>query len=85
MPIKRRQPKSHTLQVTWETLTPNERAWLLGEPLDHEPFGEQWGFDPARGEEARDVWRPGRPTGAELLAMFGDDEDEQPGDDGSGG
>jgi hypothetical protein len=40
-----------------------------------------WGFD--RGEEARDVWRPGRPTGAELLALFGeDDEDEQPGDDG---
>jgi hypothetical protein len=68
MPVKRRAAKAHIPQPpTWDTLTPGERAFVLGKPLPAEPYGEQWGFGDAA---ARDLWRPGRPTARELIELF---------------
>jgi hypothetical protein len=69
MPIKRRATKGRAPQsLTWKTLTDGERAWLLGEPLSHEPYGEMWGF--TDDQDKVDMWRTGRPTASDLLKRF---------------
>jgi hypothetical protein len=72
MPVKRRAVKPHIPQpvASWDDLTDVERAWVLGDPLPHEPYGEQWGISDA--PDKIDLWRPGRPSATELLEMFGD-------------
>jgi hypothetical protein len=81
MPIKRRLAKHRAdLPVqTWTDLTIAEQAWLRGdpEPVDMAGwrYGEWWGFSDAA---HRDLWRPGRPTGDELLDLFGDEADLPP-------
>jgi hypothetical protein len=70
VPLKRRNAKSRVPQrvTAWEHLTECEQAWLQGEPLPDEPYGERWGIsdEPAK----VDLWRPGRPTATELRRLY---------------